>query len=55
MGGEDWLIAPDMVARRLDPNSIQNQDDADTVEKDSIKKALKARKRKKGGGRKLGG
>jgi membrane associated rhomboid family serine protease len=46
IGGEDWLVAPDFVVRRLDPNARQD------AAKGSIGKALKGRKRKKG--RKLG-
>lgn len=46
-GGEDWLVAPDALSRRLDPDAKQEQ------QKESINKALKARNRKKG--RKLGG
>lgn len=47
MGGEDWLVAPEFLSRRLDPNS------ANDVGRKSVENALK--KRKKGKGRKLGG
>mmetsp|Transcript_8246 Transcript_8246/g.12167 ORF Transcript_8246/g.12167 Transcript_8246/m.12167 type:complete len:339 (+) Transcript_8246:171-1187(+) len=47
MGGEDWLVAPDFLVRRLDPNSVSND-----VGRKSLENALK--KRKKGKGRKLG-
>ena len=47
MGGEDWLVPPAFVSKRLDPDS-----DAKAAEKESISKALKNRKRSKG--RKLG-
>ena len=43
---EDWLVAPALVARRLDPDA------AASSAKESISKALKSRKRSKG--RKLG-
>ena len=43
--GEDWLVAPDFLSRRLDP-------DAKDAGKESVSKALKARKRNKG--RRLG-
>ncbi len=46
MGGEDWLIPPGFIARRLDPNW------ADDSGRKSMEMALK--KRKKGKGRKLG-
>jgi Derlin-1 len=46
-GGQDWLIAPDFVARRLDPDANR-----DSTAKESVSKALKGRKRNKG--RKLG-
>mmetsp|Transcript_16351 Transcript_16351/g.24444 ORF Transcript_16351/g.24444 Transcript_16351/m.24444 type:complete len:328 (-) Transcript_16351:13-996(-) len=46
LGGEDWLIAPDFLVRRLDPNS------ANDAGRKSLDNALK--KRKKGKGRKLG-
>jgi len=48
MGGEDWLVAPEAIQRRLDPDA-RDRDSG----KESISKALKARKRNKG--RKLGG
>jgi len=44
MGGEDWLVAPDFVVNRLDPDARKA--------KASASKALKTRKRSKG--RKLG-
>ena len=44
-GGEDWLVAPEFLSRRLDP-------DAKDAGKESVSKALKARKRNKG--RRLG-
>ena len=47
MGGEDWLVAPDFLVRRLDPDAQRD------ASRESISKALKDRKRKKG--RKLGG
>lgn len=47
MGGEDWLVAPDFLVRRLDPSSNH----VDSARK-SVEMALK--KRKKGAGRKLG-
>jgi derlin-1 len=46
MGGEDWLVPPEFISRRLDPNSASN------AGRKSIDNALK--KRKKGKGRKLG-
>lgn len=46
MGGEDWLVAPEFVRRRLDPDAKVD------ASKESVGKALKSRKRK---GRKLGG
>eukprot|EP00979_Chaetoceros_neogracilis_P013748 scaffold4037_cov265-Chaetoceros_neogracile.AAC.30 len=46
MGGEDWLVAPEFLSRRLDP------DRASDVGRKSFENALK--KRKKGKGRKLG-
>eukprot|EP00557_Chaetoceros_sp_GSL56_P004848 CAMPEP_0176493198 /NCGR_PEP_ID=MMETSP0200_2-20121128/9424_1 /TAXON_ID=947934 /ORGANISM="Chaetoceros sp., Strain GSL56" /LENGTH=372 /DNA_ID=CAMNT_0017890851 /DNA_START=204 /DNA_END=1318 /DNA_ORIENTATION=+ len=49
MGGEDWLVAPDFLVRRLDPSSSNNSADA---ARKSVENALK--KRKKGAGRKLG-
>lgn len=45
IGGEDWLVAPDFLIRRLDPNAAGNEG------RKSIDAALK--KRKKGKGRKL--
>uniref|UniRef100_A0A7S3PV39 Derlin n=1 Tax=Chaetoceros debilis TaxID=122233 RepID=A0A7S3PV39_9STRA len=47
MGGEDWLVAPDFLVRRLEPDSAANN-----AGRKSIETALK--KRKKGKGRKLG-
>lgn len=47
-GGEDWLVAPDFLVRRLDPNSAAAND----AGRKSVENALK--KRKKGKGRKLG-
>lgn len=47
-GGEDWLSAPDFVTKRLDPDSVRKDEG-----KESISKALKARKRGKKG-RRLG-
>lgn len=44
-GGEDWLVAPDFLVRRLDP-------DAKESARESVSKALKSRKKNKG--RKLG-
>lgn len=44
VGGEDWLVAPDVLMRALDPNSRDV--------KETVNKALKSRKR--GKGRKLG-
>lgn len=41
MQGEDWLVAPDFLLRRLDPN-------AKDLMKESINKAVSSRKRKKG-------
>lgn len=46
MGGEDWLVPPAFVSRRLDPNNAEN------AGRKSVENALK--KRKKGKGRKLG-
>lgn len=46
-GGEDWLVAPGFVTRRLDPDAKRD------AAKESVAKALKSRKRSKG--RKLGG
>lgn len=46
MGGEDWLVAPEWLSRRLDPNSSSD------AGRKSVENALK--KRKKGKGRKLG-
>jgi len=48
MGGEDWLVAPDFLVRRLDPSSV----DADAGRK-KMESVLK--KRKKGKGRKISG
>lgn len=48
MGGEDWLVPPEFLSRRLDPNSASNAD----AGRKSVESALK--KRKKGKGRKLG-
>lgn len=48
MGGEDWLVAPDWLTRRLDPDSVS----ADTGRK-KMEAVLK--NRKKGKGRKLSG
>ena len=44
-GGEDWLAAPGFLVRRLDP-------DAKDSSRESVNKALKSRKKRKG--RKLG-
>ena len=44
VGGEDWLLAPDFLIQRLDPNARKS--------KEAVNKALKKRK---GKGRKLGG
>ena len=46
LGGEDWLVAPDFLIRRMDPNSAHDEG------RKSVENALK--KRKKGKGRKLG-
>jgi derlin-1 len=46
LGGEDWLVAPDFLVRRMDPNSAHDEG------RKSVENALK--KRKKGKGRKLG-
>ena len=46
LGGEDWLVAPDFLIRRMDPNSAHDEG------RTSVENALK--KRKKGKGRKLG-
>jgi Predicted membrane protein len=48
MGGEDWLVAPDFLVRRLDTSRNTSSD----VARKSVEMALK--KRKKGAGRKLG-
>ncbi|CAJ1966942.1 unnamed protein product [Cylindrotheca closterium] len=48
-GGQDWLVAPDFLVRKLDPNAAE----ADSASKKSINKALKSRR--KGKGKKLGG
>ena len=45
-GGEDWLISPDFISKRLDPDAKRAES------KESVSKALKSRKR--GGGKKLG-
>ena len=45
-GGEDWLISPDFLSRRLDPDASRESS------KESVTKALKSRKR--GRGKKLG-
>lgn len=47
MGGEDFMVAPDFLVRRLDPSSTAND-----AGRKSVENALK--KRKKGKGRKLG-
>mmetsp|Transcript_32081 Transcript_32081/g.77952 ORF Transcript_32081/g.77952 Transcript_32081/m.77952 type:complete len:325 (-) Transcript_32081:1262-2236(-) len=47
-GGQDWLVAPDFLIRKLDPNAA----DAESASKKSINKALKTRR--KGKGKKLG-
>lgn len=47
VGGEDWLSAPDFLIERMDPNAASK-----SVAKESLSKALKARKR--GKGKKLG-
>jgi Derlin-1 len=44
MEGEDWLVAPDFIVRRLDPDARKA--------KENVARALAARKRSKG--RKLG-
>jgi derlin-1 len=46
MGGVDWLAAPDFLSQRFDPDARKD------AAKESVSKALKARKRNKG--RKLG-
>ena len=46
MGGEDWLVPPAFLQRRLDPNARIDKSDSDAASK-----ALKSRKKK---GRKLG-
>ena len=46
LGGEDWLVPPAFITKRLDPDARAEQ------AKESVAKALKNRKRK--GGRKLG-
>jgi len=46
LGGEDWLVAPDVAVNRLDPDARKS------TAKENVSKALKARKRSKG--RKLG-
>lgn len=43
-GGEDWLVAPDFLVQRLDPNARKA--------KEAVSRALKSKKR--GKGRKLG-
>jgi membrane associated rhomboid family serine protease len=48
IGGQDWLVAPDFLIRRLDPNSNAKQDS-----KAAVSSALK--KRKRGKGHTLGG
>lgn len=47
MGGEDWLVPPEFLSRRLDPDSSSSD-----AGRKSVENALK--KRKKGKGRKLG-
>lgn len=47
VGGEDWLVAPDFLIERLDPNAAKT-----SAAKESLSKALKSRKR--GKGKKLG-
>lgn len=46
LGGDDWLVPPDFIMKRLDPDARAEQ------AKENVSKALKKRKRK--GGRKLG-
>lgn len=48
IGGQDWLIAPEFLVRRLEPGSSTSSD----AGRKSVESALK--KRKKGKGRKLG-
>jgi membrane associated rhomboid family serine protease len=47
VGGEDWLSAPNFLIERMDPNAASK-----SAAKESLSKALKARKR--GKGKKLG-
>lgn len=47
VGGEDWLVAPNFLIERLDPNAAKS-----SGVKESLSKALKSRKR--GKGKKLG-
>lgn len=51
-GGEDWLVAPDFVARRLDPDAAARENSESSSSSSSSQKTLKSRKRSKG--RKLG-
>lgn len=46
MGGEDWLVAPDFLVRRLDPSSVDNYAAKRKTE-------IVLQNRKKGKGRKL--
>lgn len=52
MGGEDWLVAPDFLVRRLDASSSNSRNTSGDTARKSVEMALK--KRKKGTGRKLG-
>jgi derlin-1 len=47
IGGQDWLVAPDFLIERMDPNAAKK-----SAAKESLAKALKSRKR--GKGKKLG-
>lgn len=47
IGGQDWLVAPDFLIERMDPNAASKN-----AAKESVAKALKSRKR--GKGKKLG-
>lgn len=47
-GGADWLVAPDFLVRKMDPNAAE----AESASKKSINKALKSRR--KGKGKKIG-